>query len=174
LSRRWHHDSIFGDGPRVPLDREQRARWKGRIVWLFHLGRVTRACRDVGLAMADFLGADGRLDPSHEAIARRAHAAPRTVRTALACLSRLGVLSWVRRLVRVGDCVAQISNAYVLLIGQVLSGGNCCPRSGKKVSVRCYEQDATALAKLMAEASALPDLLLRRRQAWAAGWRAAL
>jgi hypothetical protein len=146
---------------------------RGRIIWLFHLGQISRAGRDVGLAMADFLGADGRCDPSHDAIARRAHAAPRTVRTALACLSRLGVLSWVRRLVRIGDCVAQNSNAYVLVLGQTVSDGNRCPRSAKKVSVKRCERDTGALMDLMRAAATLPDLLQARRVAWAAGWRAA-
>jgi hypothetical protein len=67
LSRRWHHDSEYGDGPRRPLTREERAQWRGRITWLFHLGQITRATRDIGHAMADFLAADGRLDPSHTA-----------------------------------------------------------------------------------------------------------
>jgi hypothetical protein len=101
-------------------------------------------------------------------VARRAHAAPRTVRTALACLSRLGAVSWVRRLVRCGHQVAQTSNAYVLLIGLVLSGGNFRRRIRRKNSVRRIEKDTAALAQLMTAASALPDLLRARREAWLA------
>jgi hypothetical protein len=178
LPKRWHHDSIYGDGPRRPLNREERAQWRGRITWLHALGQITRGTRDIGLVLADFLGADGRLDPSHDAIARRAHACPRTVRTALACLSRLGAVSWVRRLVRCGDRVAQTSNAYLLLIGPALSGGNCCRGSGKKVlSTRAAKAERAAKGVLKGVVAALrgePDLLLRRRQAWEARWRGAV
>jgi hypothetical protein len=154
------------------LTREERAQWRGRITWLFHLGQITRASRDVGHAMADFLGADGRLDPSHaRPIARRAHASPRTVRTALACLSRLGAVSWVRRLVWVGDRAAQTSNAYTLLTGSAVSDGNCCPRIRRKNLVKRCEQDTGALTELIHWASALPDLLLARRAALAARWQ---
>jgi hypothetical protein len=66
----------------------------------------------------------------------------------------------------VGERVAQISNAYTLLIGGTVSGGNRCPRSARKNLVRRIEQDAAALTRLMTAASALPDLLLARREAW--------
>jgi hypothetical protein len=86
----------------------------------------------------------------------------------------LGAVSWVRRLVRVGDRTAQTSNAYVLLIGLGVSDGNCCPRSRRKNLVRRIEQETGALAEIMHAASALPDLLRARRAALRGRWQRAL
>jgi hypothetical protein len=46
--RPWRRDSVFGDGPRVPLDRNGRARF--RFLIHAHRGarRLTRAGLDVG------------------------------------------------------------------------------------------------------------------------------
>jgi hypothetical protein len=48
--RVWRHDSIFGDGPRQPLNRDERARYKFLLNAHHKAGRITRACRDIGLA----------------------------------------------------------------------------------------------------------------------------
>jgi hypothetical protein len=130
--------------------------------------------------MADFLGADGRLDPSQDAIARRAHTSPRTVRTALACLARFGAVAWVRRLIRIGDRAAQTSNAY-RLTSPVLSDGNCCRESGKKVLSTTSSPAARAVknavkgivAALTAPSDARATLeTIRARRAKALGLRA--
>jgi len=59
----------------------------------------------------------GRLDPSHQEIAKRANIAPRSVARGLDALRRAGVVEWVRRCVETTDeagrfCLAQISNLY--------------------------------------------------------------
>jgi hypothetical protein len=157
LSRRWHHDSEYGDGPRRPLTREERAQWRGRITWLFHLGQITRACRDIGHAMADFLGADGRLDPSHDAIVRRADTCPRTVRTALAKLRELGALRWVRRLIRTPEGARQTSNGYALHLPE--PDGNPC-RETRKLGSTLMPKTAMRAAQIVmkeAVASLRPD-----------------
>jgi hypothetical protein len=61
----------------------------------------------------------GRLDPSYEAIARKAGVCVRAVATALARLRELGILNWVRRCAeswREGRFVReQQTNAYAVL-----------------------------------------------------------
>ena len=96
--RRWHRNSIFGDGPRVRLDREQRAQWKAKLQLQRRPGRLTIGTADVGRALCNMLGNDGRLDPSHAAIAARAGVHVSTVKRALEQLAEFGFLSWTRRL----------------------------------------------------------------------------
>src|SRR5215475_3458328 len=66
---KWWRNSIFGDGPRVRFDREQRAQWKARLQLQRRPGRLTIAAANVGRVLCDMLGDDGRLDPSHATIA---------------------------------------------------------------------------------------------------------
>jgi hypothetical protein len=68
----------------------------------------------------DFLNyRNGRLDPSHAAIARAANVCERTVRNALNRLRDLGILNWVRRCRPVeragGFTMEQETNAYAVL-----------------------------------------------------------
>jgi hypothetical protein len=69
ISRRYRRNSIFGDGHRVPLDRERRAVWKARIEMHRRAGRLTDGHAFVALALVRRLGTDGRLDPSHATLA---------------------------------------------------------------------------------------------------------
>ena len=115
--RKWRKDSIFGDGPRVPLDRERRAQFRAKLHLQRRPGRLTIAAAELGRVLADMLGADGRLDPSHETLAARAGMHVATVQRALAQLKAFGFLDWTRRLVRgasTGWRCEQTSNAYVL------------------------------------------------------------
>jgi len=114
MTRRWRNDSIFGPGPRRPLDREQRARF--RFLTRAHArgGRLSAKAQWVAEALLKRLGADGQCDPSHDTLAADAGCAVRTVRRALATLKQLGLCTWVRRLVREGWRVEQSSNAYLL------------------------------------------------------------
>ena len=116
---RWHKASIFGPGPRQPLDREQRARF--RFLCRAHRGANRLTANDVAVAevLVSALGDDSQLDPSHATIAQRALVHIATVKRALARLQRLGLVSWVRRLVRGPDTgwrAEQTSNAYVLRV----------------------------------------------------------
>ena len=86
-----------------------------------HGGAVGPAALAVLQALIfDFINArTGRLDPSYQAIARKAGVCVRTVATALARLRDLGILDWVRRCAetwRDGRFVLeQETNAYAVL-----------------------------------------------------------
>lgn len=108
----WHCDSLFGDGPRRPLDREQRARFRFLLFAHYRARRLSPKAERVGLALIKRLGVDGRLDPCHDTLAADVACSARTVRRALYALRTLGLVVWVRRLVRAGWRVAQTRNAY--------------------------------------------------------------
>jgi hypothetical protein len=113
--RPWHRGSVFGDGPRVPLDRERRARFRFLLNAHHRGGRLTRAAKDVGDALLRRLSAEGRCDPSHDTLAADAACDARTVRRATVSLRALGLMRWTTRLVRVGWRAEQTSNAYELV-----------------------------------------------------------
>ena len=69
MSKNFHTDSVFGPGPRVPLDREQRAQFKAKLKLQRRPGRLTIAAAAVALVLIDMLGPDGRLDPTHATLA---------------------------------------------------------------------------------------------------------
>jgi len=112
--RCWRKDSIFGPGPRVVLDREQRAQFRAKLNLQRRPGRLTIAAARVGRVLVDLLGPDGRLDPSHEFLAERACVHIATIKRALDQLRSFGFLDWTRRLIRYGSRCEQTSNAYVL------------------------------------------------------------
>jgi hypothetical protein len=115
--RPWHRTSVFGPGPRVSLDREQRAQFKAKLKLQRRPGRLTIAAAEVGRVLVDMLGSDGRLDPSHETLAACAAVHVETVRRALDQLHQFGFVALiVRRLARFGSAVRQISNAYALAV----------------------------------------------------------
>ncbi len=116
---RFHKDSIFGPGPRVPLDRERRAQFRAKLKLQRRPGRLTLSAAEVGRVLVDMLGPDGRLDPSLDTLAALACVHRDTVREALKLLRAFGFLDWTRRLVRgaaTGWRAAQTSNAYVLRV----------------------------------------------------------
>ena len=112
----YHHDSIFGPGPRIPLDREQRAVFKTKLKLARRPNCLTIAAAEVGRVLLDMLGSDGRLDPALEHIAKVARVHVATAQRAIAQLKALGFLTWTRRLVRDADGTRQTSNAYVLTV----------------------------------------------------------
>ena len=116
MTRRWRNDSIFGPGPRRPLDREQRARFRFLTRAHARARRLSAKAQWVAEALLKRLGVDGQCDPSHDTLAADAGCAVRTVRRALATLKQLGLCTWVRRLVREGWRVEQSSNAYLLSV----------------------------------------------------------
>jgi hypothetical protein len=114
---KWRRDSIFGDGPRVRLDRNGRARFKFLVRLHRGANRLTANDVDVAEVLVSALGDDGRLDLAHATIAERALCHPATVRRGLGRLRDVGLVDWVRRLVRgphTGWRCEQGSNAYVL------------------------------------------------------------
>lgn len=113
--RPWHKGSLFGPGPRRPLDRNERARYRFLLNAHRRAGRLTPCGQLVGTALLRRLGEDGECDPAHATLAEDAGCCERTVRRALVAMRLLGLLHWVNRLVRVELWRAeQTSNAYVL------------------------------------------------------------
>ena len=133
--RPWHQGSVFGDGPRHPLDRERRAQWKARIEMHRRAGRITDGEAHVAEALIKRLGQDGRCDPSHERLADDSGESVSTVKRALKALASAGccMLTWVRRLIRTGSRVQQTSNAYLLTLGDPpkLPANRCEVQSGR-------------------------------------------
>lgn len=116
---KFHKSSIFGDGPRVVLDREQRAQFRAKVKLQRRPGRLTIATAAIALVLIDMLGPDGRLDPSHATLATLACVSLATVKRALDQLQACGFLDWTRRLIRgraTGGRTKQTSNAYVLRV----------------------------------------------------------
>jgi hypothetical protein len=113
--RPWHRGSVFGDGPRRPLDREQRARFRFLLNAHRRARHLTPLSELIGNALIRRLGTDGQCDPSHDTIAGDVGCCARTVRRALATLKAIGLLAWQRRIIRTGPCIDQASNAYLLL-----------------------------------------------------------
>lgn len=111
----YHAGSLFGAGPRRPLDREQRARFRYLLNMHRRARHLTPLAEIVGNALVKRLSTDGQCDPAHDTIAADAGCCARTVRRALEALKALGLVVWQRRLVRVSWRAAQTSNAYVLV-----------------------------------------------------------
>ena len=112
--RPYHAGSLFGDGPRRPLDREQRARFKFLLNAHYRSRHITPKGEKVGAALLKRLSVDGRCDPSHQTIADDAGCDERTVRRSLDAMKAIGLVMWQRRIVRAGWRTSQTSNAYVL------------------------------------------------------------
>jgi hypothetical protein len=111
---RWRSDSVFGAGPRQPLDRNAVARFRWLARQHRRPGGLSAGALSVAMALVGLLGADGRLDPSHAFLARLATVSEATVQRALDRLRDLGLLFWQRRLVRNRWRAEQTSNSYVL------------------------------------------------------------
>ncbi len=165
----FRRDSIFGDGPRARLDREQRAVFKAKLRMQRRRNRITHTAEKVGLAMADMLGADGRLDPSIDTLAARTGCARSAVADGLNRLEDFKFLTRQRRLVRNqagGWRCSQTSNAYVLLVPVCESGFR------REVGKKSYNTtpktargtDPATLSAFHAEFEGGPDLLAARRR----------
>jgi hypothetical protein len=95
--RPWRRDSVFGDGPRAPLDRNGRARFR----FLIHAHRRARRLTRAGLDQR--LGENGRCDPSQATLAADAACCARTVQRAC------GGYCQVNRLWRLDGCRARLT-----------------------------------------------------------------
>ena len=113
--RPWRRGSVFGDGRRVPLDRERRARVRFLLSAHRRARRLTPTTELIGTALLKRLGADGQCDPAHATLAADAGCSARTVGRATAVMRALGLLRWDQRLVRSGWRAEQTSNAYKLV-----------------------------------------------------------
>jgi hypothetical protein len=171
--RPWHRGSEFGDGPRVPLDRERRAVWRARIELHRRAGRITDGESQVGLALLRRLGQDGRCDPAHQTLADDSGECVSTVKRALKAFLHIGMVSWIRRLVRDGWRAVQTSNAYLLTLGKApeIPGKPCEVHSGRETrridisycpEFTAAEQQAAQAALALRRASVEARLLTGR------------
>jgi hypothetical protein len=112
---RWRRNSIYGDGPRTPLDCNARARFEFLVRAYRRARRITQAAEKVAKALLRHLGESGRCDPSYETLAKHADCEERTVGRCLADLRDLGLIRWQRRKDQTPEGARQISNAYELL-----------------------------------------------------------
>lgn len=112
----FHAQSTFSAGPRRPFTRDERRIWLAMVEMHRRAQSLTALHALIASCLLRRLGVEGRCDPSHDTLAADAGCCPRTVREALRRLRRLGLLSWLRRLVRVGGAVRQTSNAYELCL----------------------------------------------------------
>ena len=128
--RPWHRGSVFGDGRRVPLDRERRARFRFLLSAHRRARRLTPTAELVGTALLKRLGADGQCDPAHATLAADVGCSARTVGRATAAMRALGLLRWDQRLIRSGWRTEQTSNAYELVPAAELTAVLPVPRCG--------------------------------------------
>lgn len=131
---RPRREKLFGDGPRVPLDREAKVRITKLAEALSH---KTEKGKHYGILTAKFVrvlrallwlihdGRSGQCNPSYETIADKAACARSTVCEAIKALEQAGILSWVNRITRIREVevdlfgrrvwvwrVVRTSNAY--------------------------------------------------------------
>ena len=106
---RPRREKIFGEGPRIPLDREAKVRIMHLARALKHKALPGKHYRILTGKFVDVLHAmlwlihDGRsrqCNPSYETIADKAGCAMSTVCEAIKALELAGILSWVNRIVR--------------------------------------------------------------------------
>jgi DNA-binding transcriptional MocR family regulator len=109
------------------MDQDRRAVWHARIELHRRAGNLTDGMAYVARALLKRLGQDGQCDPSHETLAADSGESVSTVKRALRALLALGMVSWVRRLVRAGWRCAQTSNQYLLSLGKApeIRGADC-------------------------------------------------
>jgi hypothetical protein len=162
----YHANSLFGDGPRRPLDREQRARFRFLLTAHRRARRLTPHAELVGTALVRRLSVDGQCDPGQDTIAADVGCCARTVRRALDALKALGLLLWQRRIVRDGWRVEQTSNAYVLVPAEVGIPPSPLPKSSGGQRVRETRQIEIPLPPASsAEVTAAQAALAQRRAA---------
>ena len=173
--RPWHGGALFGEGRRVPLDREARARFRFLLRAHARAGRLPAKGEWIGAALLKRLGADGRCDPSHATLAADAGCSDRTARRATCRLRDLGLLRWEQRLVRAGWRAEQTSNAYqlqmlpaathALAVGARSSGGQAgreTPRIGIPLCTASAAEVAAAHRALADRRRVIEQRLLGR------------
>src|SRR5215218_6602457 len=158
--RPWHRGSVFGDGRRVPLDRERRVRFRFLLSAHRRARQLTPTAELVGTALLKHLGADGQCDPSHATLAADVGCSARTVGRATASMRDLGLLRWQTRLIRSGWRAEQTSNAYELVPAagpaMALPVPRCGGQSGRETPKdRFIDEDAAARASAAQQLLAL-------------------
>jgi hypothetical protein len=97
-------------------------------------GGVTDGEAYVGQALLKRLGQDGRCDPLHQTLADDSGESVSTVKRALKAFWACGLVSWARRLWRIGTRVSQDTNAYLLTLGEApkFPRDRCEAQSGRQ------------------------------------------
>jgi len=158
----WHRASVFGDGRRVPLDRERRARFRFLLRAHARTGRLAPKAEWVGLALLKRLGADGQCDPTHDTLAADAACSARTALRATAAMRGLGLLRWDQRIARDGWAIRQASNAYELV--PAAAPPMHVPRSGGQDGRETTRRDISYCPQFTtAEVAAAQAALAQRR-----------
>ncbi len=111
------------DPPRNRLDRGQRHVWRRRVVAEARAGNLPGKAILTAEALLACMGEDGKLYPSHQALANKAGVGLRTVARHLDRMGELGLIRKYHRLVRMpwpeggrgAVRVQQTSNAYEVL-----------------------------------------------------------
>ena len=164
--------------------------WFSRVYREFEAGNLTRAYRDVLLALGRFDACRFGIFPSHEFLARRARCSVRTVQRALEAARALGLVEWAAQRVRASWRLLRASNRYVLKLptgpmrsmlaqpgphGPGNRGRATTGQAGRGVTQpitkTARERSSGALHAMLEAARALPDLLKARREALEARWR---
>jgi hypothetical protein len=114
--------------------------WFSRVAREFEAGTLTRAWRDVLLALGRFSACKFGIFPSHATIAARARCSVRTVQRALQAGRALGLLDWAQRRVRAAWRSLRTSNRYVLRLpaGPVSTPS---PTGGQRGGVVAYQKE---------------------------------
>ena len=159
--RPWHRGSLYGDGRRVPLDRERRARVRFLLSAHRRARRLTPTAELVGTALLKRLGIDGQCDPAHATLAADVGCSARTVGRATVAMRALGLLRWDQRLIRSGWRTEQTSNAYELVPAaavpaMMLPLPRCDGQNGRETpKVKFIDEDAVAKASAAQQLLAL-------------------
>ena len=124
----WRSGSLFGDGPRKPLNRDQRGIMKQRFRTARLKHNITALQECIGVELLQLLSQNGALYPTQDTIAQRVSCCLRTVSNALRRFRNLGLMDWVRRLIRICRDVQQTSNAYWFRIESLPSADIRCGR----------------------------------------------
>lgn len=162
--RPWHAGSLFTAGPRRPFTRDQRRVWTARLELHRRARAITALHVEIGRALLRRLGEDGRLDPAHDTIADDAGCCPRTVREALRRLNRLGMVSWLRRLVRTRLGARQDSNSYIIHLGDAPPVIRCEGRTHRETRLSQIPLLTPPNSVLLPEPAAAREALARIAQ----------
>ena len=153
--RPWHRGSVFGPGPRRPLDRSAKGRWLFTVRQHAARHELSRAERDVLEQLPEHLSRDGRCDPSYERLGADSGTCARTAQRAVRRAAELGLLRWQCRIVRAGWRAEQTSNAYELLLPDQPPAPAIAPRAIKLES--CFTARESIAAKTAGLAVPLPS-----------------
>jgi hypothetical protein len=125
----WRANSLFTSGPRRPLNRDAHGIIRAKLALAARRRLITALHEKIGRELLLLLGEDGRLFPAHATLATRTGSCSRTVSEAFRRFRRIGLLDWVRRLIRpAGQPTRQSSNAYWWRPEAVIPEAFRCPR----------------------------------------------